>query len=176
MARHALSEPATDVGPAEIARALCGAHAQVLSAAELSIGRRIADATRADVRKALWEERSLIKTFGPRGTIHLLATVDLPMWTGALSALPSRPSIHPEGVRFTPEQAEEVIVAIDAAPAESELTVDELTDAVADRVGMWAVERTMEAFRGKWPRWRQLTSTAAHRGVLCFGRGPRPQG
>ena len=27
----------------------------------------------------------------------------------------------------------------------------------------------MEGFGDKWPRWRQLTSTAAHRGVLCFG-------
>ena len=27
----------------------------------------------------------------------------------------------------------------------------------------------MDAFQVKWPRWRQLTSTAAHRGVLCFG-------
>jgi winged helix DNA-binding protein len=27
----------------------------------------------------------------------------------------------------------------------------------------------MEAFQGMWPRWRQLTSTAAHRGMLCFG-------
>jgi hypothetical protein len=32
--------------------------------------------------------------------------------------------------------------------------------------GPWAVERTMEAFQYKWPRWRLLTSTAAHRGVL----------
>jgi len=27
----------------------------------------------------------------------------------------------------------------------------------------------MDAFQDRWPRWRQLTSTAAHRGVLCFG-------
>ena len=27
----------------------------------------------------------------------------------------------------------------------------------------------MEAFQSRWPRWRQLTSTAAHRGMLCFG-------
>jgi len=40
MTRHALTEPATDLGPAGIAGVLCGAHAQVLSAAELSIGRR----------------------------------------------------------------------------------------------------------------------------------------
>ena len=91
------------------------------------------------------------------------------MWTGALSALPSPVPIHPEGVRFTPGQADEVIAAIGDALAEAELTVDELTEALADRPGPWAVERTMDAFQDKWPRWRQLTSTAAHRGVLCFG-------
>src|SRR6516225_6768259 len=169
MARHALTEPATDLGPADIAGVLCGAHAQVLSAAELSIGRRIAGATRADVQRALWEERTLVKTFGPRGTVHLLPTADLPMWTGALSALPSSVPMHPEGVRFTPQQADEVIAAIDDALAGAELTVDELTEAIAERAGPWAAERTMEAFGGSWPRWRQLTSTAAHRGMLCFG-------
>jgi Winged helix DNA-binding domain len=169
MARHALAGPAAGLGPDGIAGVLCGVHAQVLSAAELSIGRRIAGATRADVQRALWQERSLVKAFGPRGTIHLLPAADLPMWTGALSALPSSVPAHPDGVRFAPGQAEEVIAAIGAALAGAELTVDELTEAIADQAGPWAVERTMEAFGGKWPRWRQLTSTAAHRGVLCFG-------
>ena len=169
MARHALTEAATGLDPAGIAGVLCGAHAQVLSAAELSIGRRIAGATRSDVQRALWQERTLVKTFGPRGTIHLLATADLPMWTGALQALPSSVPTHPDGVRFTPGEAEDVIAAIGAALADAELTVDQLTEAIADRAGPWAVEQTMEAFGGKWPRWRQLTSTAAQRGMLCFG-------
>ncbi len=78
-------------------------------------------------------------------------------------------ALHPEGVRFTPGQADEVIAAIGDALADAELTVDELTETLADRAGRWAVERTMDAFGDKWPRWRQLTSTAAHRGVLCFG-------
>jgi hypothetical protein len=175
MARHALTDPATDLGPAGIARVLCGAHAQVLSAAELSIGRRIAGATRAEVQRALWEDRTLVKTFGPRGTVHLLPAADLPMWTGALSALPSSVPAHPEPVRFSAEQAEEVIAAIGDVLANAELTVDELTEAIVDRTGPWAGERTMEAFQDRWPRWRQLTSTAAHRGVLCFGpnRGPK---
>jgi hypothetical protein len=169
MARHALTEPAADLGPAGIASLLCGVHAQVLSAAELSIGRRVAGATRPDVQRALWQERTLVKTFGPRGTIHLLPAADLPMWTGALSALPSSVPRHPEGVRFNPGQAEEVIAAIGEALTDTELTVEELTEAIADRAGPWAVERTMEAFQDRWPRWRQLTSTAAHRGMLCFG-------
>jgi hypothetical protein len=175
MARQALTVPATGMGPAEIAGVLCGAHAQVLSAAELSIGRRIAGATRADVQRALWEDRTLVKTFGPRGTVHLLPAADLPMWTGALSALPSSVPAHPDPVRFHPEQAEEVLAAIGDALADTELTVDELTEAIVDRTGPWAGERTMAAFQDLWPRWRQLTSTAAHRGLLCFGpnRGPK---
>jgi len=169
MARHALTAPAADLGPADVAGVLCGAHAQVLSAAELSIGRRIAGATRTAVQHALWSERTLVKTFGPRGTVHLLPAADLPMWTGALSALPPSVPAHPEGVRFTAEEADEVVAAIGAVLADTELTVDELTDAIADRAGPWAVEETMAAFQGMWPRWRQLTSTAAHRGMLCFG-------
>jgi hypothetical protein len=196
MARHSLTEPSAVLDPAGVAGLLCGAHAQILTAAEFSIGRRIAGATRADVRRALWEDRTLVKTFGPRGTVHLLPAVDLPMWTGALSALPASVPQHPEGVRFTAGQAAEVIAAIDDALADAQpaaegvtptaegiaaegraaegvaaegLTVDELTEAIAERTGAWAVERTMDAFQDKWPRWRQLTSTAAHRGVLCFG-------
>src|SRR6516162_2215259 len=111
MARHALAEPATNLSAADIAGVLCGAHAQVLSAAELSIGRRIAGATRAEVQRALWQDRTLVKTFGPRGTIHLLPAADLPMWTGALSAVPSPAPTHPDGIRFTPAQAQEVIAA-----------------------------------------------------------------
>jgi hypothetical protein len=147
MARHALAEPAADLSPAGVAGLLCGVHAQVLSAAELSIGRRIVGATRADVRRALGPERTLVKTFGPRGTVHLLPAADLAVWTGALSALPAPVPTHPEGVRFTPGQADEVIAALGAALADAELTVDELTEAIADLVGPWAVERTMDAFQ-----------------------------
>ena len=175
MARSHLTHPAERAAPADIATALCGVHAQILTAAELSIGRRIVGATRADVHRALWDERTLVKTFGPRGTVHLVAAADLPTWTGALSALPSSVPRHPDPVRFTPEQAETVIGAIDGSLVEGPLTVDELTLAIRERIGPWAVEETMDAFQVKWPRWRQLTSTAAHRGVLCFGpsRGRR---
>lgn len=169
MRRHALAEPATDRGLADVARAACGIHAQILGAAELSAGRRVAGATRADVQRALWTDRTLVKTFGPRGTVHLLAAADLPMWTGALSALPSSVPQHPEPVRFTAAEADDVIAAIGEILADAELTTDELTDALGERVGPWAVERTMDAFQDKWARWRLLTSTAAHRGVLCFG-------
>ena len=168
MTRSMLAAPSPGAAAADVARAMCGVHAQILQAAELSIGRRNGS-TRSDVQRALWVDRALVKTFGPRGTVHLLGTADLPMWTGALSALPSSAPQFPDPIRFTPDETEELIGAIGDALADAELTIDELTEALRERVGPWAVEQTMPAFQVLWPRWRQLTSTAAHRGVLCFG-------
>jgi hypothetical protein len=168
--RHGLSVPAAAARHADIVAAMCGAHAQKLSAAELSVGLRIAGGTRTDVRHALWTERSLVKTFGPRGTVHLLPARDLPMWAAALSAI-SRPppSPFPAGAAMTSEQTEQVIAAIAAALADTELTISELSEAVVDGTGSWAGDLVLPAFQTNWPRWRQAMTTAANRGVLCFG-------
>jgi Winged helix DNA-binding domain len=114
LGRHFLAEPSGG-DPADVAAAMCGAHAQVITAAELSIGLRLPGGTRADVRDALWVRRSLVKTRGPRGTVHLLPTSDLPMWMGALSALPVANNPYPDDVRLTPDQTEEVLAAMAAA-------------------------------------------------------------
>jgi Winged helix DNA-binding domain len=173
--RHALLPPApAGTDPAQIAAGICGAHAQVLSAAELSIALRIQGATRATVRRALWDEHTLIKTYGPRGSVHLLAADDLSIWTATLSAIPAH-SPFPDDVRPTREQAEEIVAALGDALQDAELTIDELDRAVVERVGAWAGERVMPAFQELWPRWRQVVAMAGHRGVLCFGpnRGRR---
>jgi Winged helix DNA-binding domain len=173
--RHALVTPApAGTEPAEIAAVICGAHAQVLSAAELSIALRIQGANRTTVRHALWDDHRLIKTHGPRGTVHLLAADDLPTWMAALSAIPAH-SPFPEGVRLTQRQAEEIVAAIGQALEDAELTIDELDQAVVDLAGQWAGDRVMPAFQDLWPRWRQAVVTAAYRGVLCLGpnRGRR---
>lgn len=172
LARQFLSTPAENSTPDGLARtagALLGAHAQVLSAAELSLGLRHTGATRADVRAALWEAGTLTKTYGPRGTVHLLPTAELPLWTGALSALPVGRNVLPDGVRLTEDQTDAVVAAVADALDGVCLTADELTDAIVARTGPWAGERTMPAFQGMWPRWRSVTHTAAHRGALCFG-------
>jgi hypothetical protein len=169
---HPTAPSGTDL--ARVAARICGAHAQVLSAAELSIALRIENATRATVRRALWEDHKLIKTHGPRGTVHLLAAEDLPVWTAALSAIPAH-SPFPDGVRLSAEQTKEIVTAIGDALENTELTLDELDQAVVERVGVWAGERVMPAFQELWPRWRQAVGMASHRGVLCFGpnRGRR---
>lgn len=167
--RHGLAVPALRAQPQTIAGAICGAHAQVLSAAELAISLRIPGATRATTRDALWRERTLVKTYGPRGTVHLFPTDELPLWAGALAALPQTGGQLPAGVRLSAEQTDELVAAIGAALAAAELTADELTAALVQRVGPWVAEPVVPAFQGMWPRWRQAMALAAYRGALCFG-------
>ncbi|GAB3484928.1 winged helix DNA-binding domain-containing protein [Nocardiopsis coralliicola] len=163
--RHGLGR-AFHEGPADAVRAMCGAHAQVQSAGEVSVALRLHEGTRAAVAAAL-RDGTLIKTYGPRGTVHLLPAADLPMWTGALSALPA--SASPGRSYVDAAQAAQIRAAVEDALTGAELTADELTAAIAERVGPWAAERTMPAFQGYWPRWRSITHLLAHQGALCFG-------
>ncbi|MFJ5996497.1 winged helix DNA-binding domain-containing protein [Streptomyces sp. NPDC092370] len=168
--RQFLAGPAGSGTPvAEVVGAMRGAHAQVLSAAEVSVGMRTDGVTRADVRTALWDERSLIKTYGPRGTVHLLPAREMPLFSAALSAVPSGPSPFPPDVRLTEGQARQVVTAIGDALDGRCLTLDELSEEVVARTGPWAGDRVMPAFQDLWPRWRQVMHRAGWAGTLCFG-------
>jgi hypothetical protein len=167
--RQSLARPARDAAPADIVASLGAVHAQVMPAAELSIALRLSATKNIAVREALWTERTLVKTRGPRGTVHVLATHDLPMWTGALLALPEARGKPPDDVRMTSDQTDRVVAAIADALADAELTVDGLTDAIAERAGPWAADKVLDAFQDRWPRWRQAEYTAVVQGAMCFG-------
>jgi hypothetical protein len=168
--RQFLAAPAaTGMPVAEVVGAMLAAHAQVLSAAEVSVGVRAPGTTRADVRAALWEDRSLVKTHGPRGTVHLLPARELPLWCAALTAVPSGTSPFPADVRLSEEQAARIVAAIGDALDGVCLTVDELSEEVVARTGPWAGDRVMPAFQDLWPRWRQVLHRAGQSGALCFG-------
>ncbi len=62
-----------------------GIQAQVMSAAELALGARVDGLTPQDVQSALWQERTLVKTWAMRGTLHLLAAHELPLYVAARS-------------------------------------------------------------------------------------------
>jgi len=67
---------------------VCGIHAQIIPATELSVGVRVAGVTRQDVRAELWQRWGLVKTYGLRGTVHLFPADELPLWLAALQANP----------------------------------------------------------------------------------------
>jgi hypothetical protein len=169
LARHGLAAPVPLESLPEQVAVMGGAHAQVMVAGELSIGLRVEGATRDAIADALWTQHSIIKTYGPRGTVHLLAADDLAIWMGALAArLPASNPFAPE-IRLNDNQIDQIVAAIADALSDAELTLDELTDAIVERVGAWAGEKVMPAFQDFWPRWRQIMDIAAYRGALCFG-------
>ena len=69
---------------------------------------------------------------------------------------------------MTREQEDQVVAAIGDALDGRQLTIDELSEEVVARTGPWAGDLVMEAFQGKWPRWRQVMHRAGRSGALCF--------
>jgi hypothetical protein len=51
----------------EVAAAICGLHAQLMSSAELTLWARVAGLEPDAVQRALWNDRSLVKTWAMRG-------------------------------------------------------------------------------------------------------------
>jgi hypothetical protein len=168
LARHALLERASAARLVAVAGAVCGIHAQVMPAAELSLGIRLAGVTRQDVRAALWETRSLVKTYGLRGTIHLFPAAEWSLWMAALRADEAGAARHLARMGIEPAQTDALVTAIAAALDGHRLTLKQLGPEVVRRVGAWAEEDT-GAWAGAYPRWRMAVGAAALRGQLCFG-------
>ena len=173
--RHRLG-PRPPAAAGDVVSAMAGAQAQVMSAAELSIALRMNGFTTQAVRSALWDSRELVKTYGPRATVHLLPAAELPMWTGALSAIRSGQAAtagagtSPRAPLLTAGQIDDVVAAIAGALAAGDpLSADELGHSVVAAAGPWSADPVVPAFGGSWPRWRAAVAVAAARGALCFG-------
>lgn len=68
---------------------LCGLHAQVMSSTELSLWARVEGLRSGAVKKALWTDRSLVRMWAMRGTLHLLPASEHALWQAALSTSPT---------------------------------------------------------------------------------------
>ena len=141
LARSFLTERSTDL--VDVARQVGGIHAQVQMSAELQLAARVDGITRQDVRDALWRDRTLVKAWTLRGTLHLHPADEVAFWLAARQALASEPTEltawpDPKGVVHTPVSAEE-LVEIQAAVWDSfdgrPLLRDELATEVVRRVG-----------------------------------------
>ena len=129
--------------PVEVARATCGIHAQVQASAELQLAARIDGITQQHVRDALWRDRTLVKAWTVRGTLHLHPADELPLWLAANRAVAAEPTgldawRDPGGVMHPPVSAEER-VELEAATREAftgePLLREQLVDEVVRRTG-----------------------------------------
>lgn len=174
---HGLVEPLPAGSATRVTSTVCGIHAQVASAAALSLSRRVAGADAGLLNAGLWQDRCLVKTYGPRGTVHVFPAQELALWTAATRATPQQGSRQPAAgvplVTPTPAQADQLRTAVLSATRGRQLTRAELGDAITAECGPWVDTQASPAFNTGWPHWRLAVDEAVAQGVLCFGA---PQG
>lgn len=174
---HGLLDPRPAGSAAEVASTVCGIHAQVAPAAALSLARRVREADVGLLNEGLWRDRRLVKTYGPRGTVHVFPAEELSLWTAATRALPDQGSRQPPAgvalVTPTAAQAEQLRNAVLSATRGTQLTRAELGAAITAECGPWVDTQASNAFNTGWPHWQLAVDEAVAKGVLCYGA---PQG
>jgi hypothetical protein len=151
LSRQRLSQPAPAEGLAAVCGALGGVQAQVLEGAEHAVGLRVREGF-ARVRPALWEERSLVRTYTWRGTFHLVPADEFELWVAA-----SRPGM-PRPPKVPAAEHDALAAAIGDALDGEPLTRQELGSSVGGALG--------ERIAG--PGGDMLVKDAAARGLLCL--------
>jgi hypothetical protein len=150
-----------------LVKGLCGIQAQDARAAALALRVRSAGLVAADVERARVQERTIIRTWGQRGTLHLLATDDL----GWLLPLFGPMFIAASGRRRAELGLDEdtcargIRVMRDALASQGPLTRAELVEQLAVR-----------GIRVEGQARPHLLFRAALEGVICLGpdRGTEP--
>lgn len=85
LSQHDLRQRADRQRLLEVGAQICGVHAQLMSAAELALWNRVQALSPADVQNALGRDRTLVKTWAMRGTLHLLVASEFPLYVAGLS-------------------------------------------------------------------------------------------
>jgi uncharacterized protein YcaQ len=164
--RHNLVRRAPAGDLLEVAARICGVHAQVMSSAELTLWARVDKLERDAVQRVLWDDRSLVKLWAMRGTLHLLPAAELGMWLAGLGSYEHY--LKPVWLRsfeITREELEELIEAVGAALDGELRTRAELGREVARVTGSAAMAERLQQ------SWGSYLKPASYRGMLCFGPG-----
>lgn len=149
---------------------VCGIHAQVAASAELMVGLRVRGITRQDVRNALWRDRTLVKTVGHRGTLHLLPRAEVPYWMAAnrLRFAAEERRLDRSGIK--PEELEAAIRAIADVVGPEPISRPDLEREIEARIGGWATA-TNQGWMGSYRNWPMALGWAAALGLVCYGPG-----
>jgi hypothetical protein len=145
-----------------VARRVCGVHAQVASSAAAATALRCSGDPRLDT--ALYDDRTLVRTWAARGTLHLLPAADLGTWVAAMSTR----SRETKGswLRYnglTAEQMADIIAAVPDVLGGRPLTREELADAIIAATGHQELREPLSQGFGA------VLKPLAFRGLLCSG-------
>ncbi len=163
--RHHLDRRAPAGSMLAVASRLCGLHAQLMSSAELTVWARVEDLDRQAVQRALWQDRTLVKTWAMRGTLHLLPAGELPLWQAVLGTSPRflKPIQWKKHFGITLDELDAVTAAIGVALRDRIMTREELAREVKRLTGSGASAEILAQ-----NSWGTILRPAAFSGHLCF--------
>ena len=142
-----------------------GIQAQVMSAAELALWARVDKLARKDIQAALWQDRTLVKTWAMRGTLHLISASELPLYVAARSLYETRNWDHYFAYYgLTPAQHRAFLAAIPQVLGSNPMTREELATAVAEHISVPKLRSLILS-----SSWGSPLKPSAFRGDLCFG-------
>ena len=161
--RHHLDRRAPAGSLVAVTSDICGLHAQLASSAELSLWARVEGLARDDVRSALEDDRSLVKTWMMRGTLHHLAAEDLPLYVGMFAPEWDDPGgAWLRGYGVTREQYQAIVGGVPRVLGARPKTREELADKLAEVAGPEIEAKVLSG-------WGALLKPSARRGDLAFG-------
>ncbi len=163
MKRQHLAKPGK-ASAVELARVLCGVQAQVPSSAEQAIAVRQAHPKPGEMDRALRDERTLVRCWSVRGTLHLHAAEDAAYFGAAVAAVRSweRPSVL-RAAGITLAEYTGIIEAVAEVLPGKILTREELTEAIIEHTGSPALDELLRS------GWGNILKPAAWLGLLCHG-------
>jgi hypothetical protein len=162
--RHGLHtlRPADDA--LAVVSELCGVHAQLMSSAGLTLHARLDGFAAQDVDRLLWQEKTLVKTWCMRGTLHLLPAAEYPLWQAGLDTYAHyRKPVWLRNFHITAEEQDQLLDAVHAALDGQVLTREQLADEVTRVSGDASIgDRLRES-------WGAHLKPASFQGKLLFG-------
>lgn len=160
--RHRLLRPEGGLTPSRAAALAVGLQAQVMSSAQMAAGVRSSHLTACQVDRALWQERTLVKAWLMRGTLHLIPAGDLAHYVAALTPLAEKTEARWDrslgGDGQVRRVVSEMVRLLDGGP----MTRDQLAS---------ALESGLTGDAGNLVRhsWGGLVRLASLQGLVCFG-------
>lgn len=165
LSQHGLSPRLKREDFVSAVRCTVGIQAQVMSAAELALGARVDGLTPGDMQSALWQDRTLIKTWAMRATLHLIPAADLPLYAAALSVYKVRDWLkYFTYFGITEAQYEAFVAAVPQVLGSEPVTREQLANTVARHLGAPELGTLLLS-----SSWGSLWKPSAWRGDLCFG-------
>lgn len=144
---------------------ICGAHAQIMTTVPLALAARVNGVTAASVDAAL-EQRALVKTWAMRGTLHVFAAGDLPLYCAAQRTRDQYE--NPSFLKYFGIDEGDLRAVLDAIPEALDgrrLGREDLAREILRITKRRHLEERLLS------GWGEMLKPAAFRGLLCFGPG-----